>query len=199
MTGFALLQLTFVSEPCAYVWYHGLSQQGAWVPFSTPKHLKRTPQDTPKILCGISKNLNLKLLIEFFHLFIIPITLFNDIMPYFDEFIHVYGWNMSILWSPLKIWTPKNFTTANFRHPVSKSWLRHSVVPLMAFVLIIAPRYEPGQFVYTTWLKGLEFVVIVTVFSCETEYDILSVWRGWQRMRVVCRGTITWAVWPWLW
>ena len=32
---------------------------------------------------------------------------------------------MSILWSPLKIWTPKNFTTANFRHPVSKSWLRH--------------------------------------------------------------------------
>ena len=33
--------------------------------------------------------------------------------------------NMSILWSPLKIWTPKDFTTANFRHPVSKSWLRH--------------------------------------------------------------------------
>ena len=28
-----------------------------------------------------------------------------------------------ILWSPLKIWTPKNFTTANFRHPVSESWL----------------------------------------------------------------------------
>ena len=52
-------------------------------------------------------------------------TLFNDIMPYFDEFIHVYGWNMSILWSPLKIWTPQNCTTANFRHPVSKSWLRH--------------------------------------------------------------------------
>ena len=52
-------------------------------------------------------------------------TLFNDIMPYFDEFIHVYGWNTSILWSPLKFWTPKNFTTANFRHPVSKSWLRH--------------------------------------------------------------------------
>ena len=52
-------------------------------------------------------------------------TLFNDIMPYFDEFIHVYDGNMSILWYPLKIWTPKNFTTANFRHPVSKSWLRH--------------------------------------------------------------------------
>ena len=87
--------------------------------------LKRTPQDTQIFLCGISKNPNLKLIIEFFHLFIIPMTLFKDIMLYFDEFIHIYGWNMSILWSPLKIWTPKNFTTANFRHPVSKSWLRH--------------------------------------------------------------------------
>ena len=46
-------------------------------------------------------------------------------MPYFDEFIHIYGWNMSILWSPLKIWMPKDFTAANFRHTVSKSWLRH--------------------------------------------------------------------------
>ena len=26
---------------------------------------------------------------------------------------------------PWKIWTPKNFTTANFRHSVSNSWLRH--------------------------------------------------------------------------
>ena len=32
---------------------------------------------------------------------------------------------MSTLLRPLKIWTPKNFTTANFRHPVSKSWIRH--------------------------------------------------------------------------
>ena len=104
---------------------HGLSQQGIWVPFWTPKPLKRTSQDTQTFLCGISKNPNLKLIIEFFHLLIIPMTLFNDIMPYFDEFIQVYGWNMSILWSPFKNWAPKNFTTANFRHPVSKSWLRH--------------------------------------------------------------------------
>ena len=69
---------------------HGLSQQAVWVPFWTPKPLKRTPQDTQKISCGISKNLNLKLIIEFFPLLIIPMTLFNDIMPYFDEFIHVY-------------------------------------------------------------------------------------------------------------
>ena len=60
---------------------HGLSQQGVWVPFWTPKPLKRTPQDTHKILCGISKNLNLKLIIEFFHLLVIPMTLFNGILP----------------------------------------------------------------------------------------------------------------------
>ena len=104
-----------------------LSQQGIWVPFWTPKALKRTSQDTQIFLCGISKNLNLKLIIEFFHLPIIPMTLINGIMPHFDEFIYVYGWNMSIFWSPLKIWTPINFTTAKFRHSVSKSWLRHWV------------------------------------------------------------------------
>ena len=47
--------------------------------------------DTQFLLCGISQNLNLKLIIEFSHLLIIPMTLFNAIMPYFDEFIHVYG------------------------------------------------------------------------------------------------------------
>ena len=70
---------------------HGLSQQGVWVPFWTPKPLKRTPQDTQIFLCEISKNLNLNLIIEVFHLPIIPMTLINDIMPYFDKFIHVYG------------------------------------------------------------------------------------------------------------
>ena len=61
------------------------------MPFWTPKPLKRTPQVTQIFLCGISENLNLKLTIEFFHLLIIPMLLFNDIMPYFDEFIDVYG------------------------------------------------------------------------------------------------------------
>ena len=120
---------------------HGLSQQGVWVPFWTPKPLKRTPQDTQIFLCGISKYPNPKLIIEFFHLLIIPMTLFNDIMPYFDEFIHVYGWNMSILWSPLKIWTPKNFTTANFKHPVSESWLRH----WLGFSLTFLPMTYKGN------------------------------------------------------
>ena len=60
------------------------------MPFWTPKSLKRNPQDTQIFKGGISKNLNLKLINEFFHLLIRPMTLFNDIMPYFDEFIHVY-------------------------------------------------------------------------------------------------------------
>ena len=81
------LELQSVTRPAS----HGLSQQGVWVPFWTPKPLKRTLQDTQISLCGISKNLNLKLIIEFFHLLIIPMTLFNDIMLNFDEFIHVCG------------------------------------------------------------------------------------------------------------
>ena len=102
---------------------HGLSQQGVWASFWTPKPLKSTSQDTQIFLWGIFLNLNLKHIIDFFHLHVIPMTLYMDIMPYFDKFIHVYVWNLSILWSPLKIWTPKNVTIANFRHPVSKSWL----------------------------------------------------------------------------
>ena len=103
---------------------HGLSQQGVWVSFWTPKPLKSTPQDTQKNLWGISLNVNLKHIFKLFHCHIIPMILYKDIMPYFDKYKHVHGWNLSILWSPLKIWTPKNFTLANFRHPVSKSWLR---------------------------------------------------------------------------
>ena len=52
--------------------------------------------------------------------------LYYDIMPYFDKVIHVYGWNWSILWFPLKIWTPKNLRISNIGHPVSKSWIRNS-------------------------------------------------------------------------
>ena len=160
---------------------HGLSQQGVWVPFWTPKPIKRTPQDTQIILCGFSKNLNLKLIIDFSHLLIIPMTLFNDILPYFDEVIHVYGWNMCILWSPLKIWTPKDFTTANFRHPVSKSWLRHwfeilrslSTLrprdPAMHSISATTPVLFHGIFWWVTslnvshWSKGVMHVVIFTI------------------------------------
>ena len=104
--------------------FHSLSLQGVWVPFWTPKPLKNTPQDTQIFLRGIFKNVSLKHIIEFFHLYIIPMTLYKDKMTYLYEFIHVYGWNLNILWCPFKFWTPNNFTKANFGHPVSKSWLR---------------------------------------------------------------------------
>ena len=55
------------------------------MPFWTPKPLKIAPQDTKKLLCGISKNQNLKLIIEFSHLHVIPMILSNDILPYVDE------------------------------------------------------------------------------------------------------------------
>ena len=83
-----IVEHSFSSASYNDLW-HGLSQQGVWVPFWTPKPLKRIPRDTQIFLCGISKNL--KLIIEFFHLLVIPMTLFNDIRPYFDESIHVYG------------------------------------------------------------------------------------------------------------
>ena len=123
------LRLWFISPR------HGLSQQGVWVSFWTPKPWKSTPWDTQIFLWGISLNVNRKHKIEFFHHHIIPMTLYMDIMPYFDKYIHVYGWNLSILWSPLKIWTPKNLTMANFRHPVSNSWLRHWSQVILWWVL----------------------------------------------------------------
>ena len=58
-------------------------------------------------------------------------------MPYFNKFIHVYGLNLNILWSSLKIWMPINFTIANFGHPVSKSWLR----PLSSIFLSILSTF----------------------------------------------------------
>ena len=80
---------------------HGLSQQGICVPFWTPKPLKSTPQDTHIFLWRISKNVNLKHIIEFFHLNIIPMILYKNIMPYFDKFIHVYGWIWVYVLTPL--------------------------------------------------------------------------------------------------
>ena len=94
--------------------------------------LKNQPSGHPIFLRGISWIINLKLIIEFFHLHTVPMTLYKDIMPYFDKFIHVYGWNQSILWSPLEIWTPTNFIIANFGQLVFKSWLRPWVNPFTA-------------------------------------------------------------------
>ena len=63
---------------------------------------------------------------KFFHLNIFPMTLYNKIMPYFNELIHVYG-------------SPQNFTIANFGYPVFKSWLRPCpcYVPLSSRVSLL--------------------------------------------------------------
>ena len=53
----------------------GLRQQGVWVSFWTPKPLKSTIQDTQIFLWGISKNVNLKHIIESSHLHMIPIDI----------------------------------------------------------------------------------------------------------------------------
>ena len=47
---------------------------------------------------------------------------------YSNEQVHVYGCFQSILWSPLKNRMPENVRIASFGHPISKSWLRPSVV-----------------------------------------------------------------------
>ena len=57
-----------------------------------------TPIGTPNFLWGIYQNAHLKFIIKFVHLQIIPMTLYTDSMPYFRKSIHVYGWNLSILW-----------------------------------------------------------------------------------------------------
>ena len=62
-------------------------------------------------------------------------TLYKDIKPYFDKFIHVYGQNLSILWSPLNILMPQNFTFANFGPPVLRSWLRPCLILLLYFAI----------------------------------------------------------------
>ena len=103
---------------------HGFSQQDIWVSFWTPKPLKSTSQDTQNLLLGTSKNVNLKYIIDFCHLHLIPMTLYNNIMPYFDIFIHFYGWNLEYIVASLKIWTPEISTIIKFGHSVSKTWLR---------------------------------------------------------------------------
>ena len=163
------LILKLASIPLAKLWlWHGLSQQGVWVSFWTHKPLKSTHQDTQILLRGISLKVNLKHIIEFFHHHWIPMTLHKDIMLYFDKYIHVYGWNLSLLWSSLKIWTPKNFTMANFRHPVSYSWLRPWALVLLRLYI------TSGHFSCTLSLGVLLLMCVwggggVWFFCCTTK------------------------------
>ena len=66
---------------------HGLSQQGVWVFFWTPKPLKSTPQDTQFFVRNFLKCLSQAYDLTFFYLHVIPMTFYKDIMPYFGKFI----------------------------------------------------------------------------------------------------------------
>ena len=79
----------------------------------------------------------------FSHLNIIPITLYQNIIPYFNKLIHMYGYNLSIL--SLKYRMPNNCTIANLGHQVSKSRLRPTwpvpvyILTFLQINLIILP------------------------------------------------------------
>ena len=73
---------------------------------------------------------------EFLHLNIVPMTLYNDIVPDFNEVIHVYGCYLSILLCPLKNMTSLNYTIVNFGQPVSK--FLHSPVSILLQVFTLS-------------------------------------------------------------
>ena len=60
----------------------------------------------------------------FFNLNTIPMTLYENIMLISISKYIFHVCNLNILWPPLKNRMPQNFTIANFRHPLSTSWLR---------------------------------------------------------------------------
>ena len=59
--------------------------------------------------------MNFKQIIEFSQLHIMSMTLYKDIWPYFNKYIHIHGCNLStcILLSPLKNMTHVIFTKVN--------------------------------------------------------------------------------------
>ena len=83
----------------------------------------------------------------FFYI-LIPTTLYKIIMSHFDKLIHVYDWNLSILWLPLKTWMPQSFIIANFGYPVSKSWLRPWSLPKIIFC------YDASNIGILWWNQG---------------------------------------------
>ena len=65
---------------------HGLSHQGTWASFSHPNPQKLTLRTSTYVSADFFLNVNLKHVIEYFHLNIIHMTLYKDIMLYFDKF-----------------------------------------------------------------------------------------------------------------
>ena len=57
-------------------------------------------------------------------------------MFYSTKQIHVYGCNVSILWSPVKNMMAKNLTGTVFVNPVSRPWLTMSVNSVIVVMLL---------------------------------------------------------------
>ena len=89
-----------------------------------------------------------------------------------------------MLWSPLEIWTPKNSTMANFRHPVSNSWIRpcYQLSPyltttvgpdkiILSFVVNVWDTAFPG-----TWYKDLHPLFDLIANTVPTNY---TKFQGW--------------------
>ena len=53
---------------------------------------QKAPLRTPRFFCEEFLQMSISsIIIEYFHLHIISMILYKDIMPYFDNFIYVYG------------------------------------------------------------------------------------------------------------
>ena len=52
---------------------------------------QKAPIRTPKIFCEEFRKMSISsIIIKFFHFHIIPMTLYKDIIPYFDQFIRMF-------------------------------------------------------------------------------------------------------------
>ena len=133
-------------------------------------------------------------MIEFFHILIIPMTLLNDIMPLLMNLCMFMVEIWSILWSPLKIWTPKNFTTANFRHPVSKSWLRHWTALTLMLLLTDFTNTKwcknPGKWL-KPWQMGTHRRVLSECFPMDTNMTGFSWFQGSLHLWVLDESSLS--------
>ena len=112
--------LSVVCERFSAISRHSLSQQGVGR-HSDTQTLKDHPSGHTKmfVLNFLKSQFQAYNCFIHFNLSMIHITLYRDIMQHFIiKKIHVYGYNLSILWFPLKNRTPKKLAIANFRHPV---------------------------------------------------------------------------------
>ena len=110
----------------------------------------------------------------------ILMTLYKDTLPYFNQYIHVYNWNLSILWSTLKKWISQNFTIANFGHPVPKYWLRHCFVP----IFVITGMYSDPHLV----ILNLSFQYKVTWSTpvlCVIGWKACLLWPHLSNLRII--------------